>query len=293
MTHGSLFSGIGGFDLAAEWMGWENKFHCEINEFCKKVLNHYWPNATTYGDIKTTDFSVWRGKIDVLSGGFPCQPFSIAGKRKGTSDDRYLWPEMLGAIREIKPRFVVCENVYGLLNWSRGLVFDQVQFDLEAEGYEIFPPLVLPACGKDAPHQRYRVWIIAHASGQFINLSAEQRGQREASNIDACGNAESRIIADSYSQRFSKRVQSRERKDERKNESYQGSESSRIPAKGNWEQFPTVSPVFVRNDGLSNRLDGITIRKWRRESMIGAGNAIVPHVAYEIFKAIEKVTSFL
>ncbi|MCH6574357.1 MAG: DNA cytosine methyltransferase [Bacteroidetes bacterium] len=117
MNHGSLFSGIGGFDLAAQWMGWENKFHCEINPFCRKILKYYWPRARTYEDIKQTNFSIWRGSIDILTGGFPCQPYSQAGKRLGKKDDRHLWPEMLRAIREIKPTWVVGENVYGLLNW--------------------------------------------------------------------------------------------------------------------------------------------------------------------------------
>ena len=98
MTHASLFSGIGGFDLAAEWMGWHNAFHCEINEFCTKILNYHFQDAEHYTDITRTDFSKWRGRIDVLSGGFPCQPFSLAGKRKGSDDNRYLWPQMLRAI---------------------------------------------------------------------------------------------------------------------------------------------------------------------------------------------------
>jgi hypothetical protein len=116
--HGSLFSGIGGFDLAAEWMGWENVFHCEWNDFGKKVLNHYWPNSISYHDITKTDFSVHRGTIDILTGGFPCQPYSQAGKRLGKEDERHLWPEMLRAIREIQPTWVVGENVFGLVNWD-------------------------------------------------------------------------------------------------------------------------------------------------------------------------------
>jgi DNA (cytosine-5)-methyltransferase 1 len=102
MNHASLFSGIGGFDLAAEWMGWNNIFHCEINEFGKKVLKYHWPNAISYDDIKTTDFNIHRGQIDILTGGFPCQPYSVAGKRKGKADDRHIWPEMLRAIQETK-----------------------------------------------------------------------------------------------------------------------------------------------------------------------------------------------
>lgn len=163
MIHASLFSGIGGFDIAAEWMGWENAFHCEWNSFCQTILKHYWPNATSYEDITKTDFSLWRERIDVLTGGFPCQPYSVAGKQLGTEDERHLWPEMLRAIREIKPTWVVGENVRGLVNWSGGLVFEQVQADLEAEGYEVLP-FLLPAAGVGAPHRRDRIWFIAYRS---------------------------------------------------------------------------------------------------------------------------------
>jgi hypothetical protein len=120
MNHGSLFSGIGGFDLAAEWMGWKNVFSCEIESFPNQILSYYWPHATHFRDICTTDFRPFRGQIDILTGGFPCQPFSNAGKRKGTEDTRFLWPEMLRAIREIAPSFVVGENVPGLLSQGGG-----------------------------------------------------------------------------------------------------------------------------------------------------------------------------
>ena len=98
MRHGSLFSGIGGFDLAAEWMGWTNVFHCEWMEFPRKVLDYHFPDADSHIDICKTDFKKYANKIDILTGGFPCQPFSLAGKRKGTDDERYLWGEMLRAI---------------------------------------------------------------------------------------------------------------------------------------------------------------------------------------------------
>lgn len=160
MNHATLFSGIDGFGLAAEWAGWTNLFTCEINPFCQTILKYHFPHAAHYTDIRTTDFSVWRDRIDVLSGGFPCQPFSQAGKRKGTEDDRYLWPEMLRVIRSVRPRWVVGENVYGIVSWSGGLVFEQVCTDLEAEGYEV-QPYILPACGVGAPHRRYRVWFVA------------------------------------------------------------------------------------------------------------------------------------
>ena len=174
MTHGSLFSGIGGFDLAAAWAGWKNVFACEIDPFCQKVLKYHFPKSTLYENIRTTDFTIWRGRIDVLSGGFPCQPFSTAGKRKGTEDDRYLWPEMLRAIREISPRWVVGENVLGIVNWNGGMVFEQVCADMEAEGYEV-QPYVLPACGVGAPHQRQRTWFVAYRA----DAGAESMQKRE------------------------------------------------------------------------------------------------------------------
>lgn len=115
MNHASLFSGIGGAEVAASWMGWHNAFHCEIQEFPRKVLEYWFPNSESYEDITKTDFKGWRGKVDVLTGGFPCQPFSLAGRRKGADDDRYLWPHMLRAIREIQPTWVVGENDGGVL----------------------------------------------------------------------------------------------------------------------------------------------------------------------------------
>jgi len=184
VRHGSLFSGIGGFDLASEWMGWENVFHCEWNEFGKKVLKYYWPKAKSYEDITTTDFTIHRGKIDILTGGFPCQPYSTAGKRLGKEDDRHLWPEMLRAIREIQPTYVVGENVLGLVNWNGGLVFDEVQADLEAEGYEV-QPFVLPACAVNAPHRRDRVWFVAYRyDSRNATLSSRTNGKQSEESIE-------------------------------------------------------------------------------------------------------------
>lgn len=140
VTHGSLFSGIGGFDLAAEQVGWTNLFHCEWNPFCRRVLDYHFPNSESYEDIKATDFRKWQGKVDVLSGGFPCQPFSTSGLRKGSTDDRYLWPEMLRAIEEIRPTWVVGENVAGLLSMvhpSENAKMESSQ-NLFGESYEVY-----------------------------------------------------------------------------------------------------------------------------------------------------------
>lgn len=116
MTHASLFSGIGAAELAAVWMGWKNLFHCEVDGFCNKILDYWFNDSIAYGDIRKTDFTPWRGKVDVLTGGFPCQPFSVAGSRKGSQDDRYLFPEMLRAVSEIRPSWVVGENVAGIIS---------------------------------------------------------------------------------------------------------------------------------------------------------------------------------
>jgi DNA (cytosine-5)-methyltransferase 1 len=178
MKHGSLFSGIGGFDLAAEWMGWENVFHCEIAEFPRKILNHYWPNAECHEDIKKTDFTKYRGTVDIISGGFPCQPYSAAGKRLGKEDDRHLWPEMLRVIREVKPQWVVGENVRGLLNWNGGMVFHEVCSDLENIGYEV-QAFIIPASGINAPHQRERLWIVAHNINNRLQFTVNKEAKKE------------------------------------------------------------------------------------------------------------------
>ena len=204
MKHGSLFSGIGGFDLAAEWVGWENVFHCEIDPFCRRVLKYYWPQTQSYANIRQFKATQYRGQIDVLSGGFPCQPFSVAGKRKGTGDNRYLWPEMLRIIGEIQPSWVVGENVYGLLNWNRGMVFRQVSVDLEAAGYEVWP-YVLPACSVgNAPHKRDRIWFVAYAGRgtrqQDIKCGRREPGQgREPLWCKSYPTGKSRIATDSES----------------------------------------------------------------------------------------------
>ena len=180
MTHGSLFSGIGGFDLAAEWMGWDNIFHCEWNPFGQKVLKHHFPNSISYNDITKTDFSIHRGKIDILTGGFPCQPYSSAGKRLGKADERHLFPEMLRTIKEIQPRWIVGENVRGLISWNGGLVFHEVYTDLEREGYEV-QAFLIPAASVNAPHQRYRIWFVAFNTKNNGNSSFREFCKRKDS----------------------------------------------------------------------------------------------------------------
>jgi len=191
MRHGSLFSGIGGFDLAAEWMGWQNIFHCEIGEFPRKILKHHFPNSICYEDIKKTDFTKHRGEIDIISGGFPCQPYSNAGKRRGKEDDRHLWPEMLRVIREIQPRFVVGENVAGLLSWNNGMVFHEIITDLENEGYET-QAFLIPACATNAPHRRDRIWFVAHSNNARTNERMQFNGERKENDEQWRGQSQSK-----------------------------------------------------------------------------------------------------
>lgn len=345
MTHASLFSGIGGFDYAADLLGWINIFDCEIDAFCRKVLEYHFPNSVHYGDITKQIFKEWRGKIDVLSGGFPCQPFSLAGQRKGADDNRYLWPQMLRVIREIRPTWVVGENVAGILTMvqpgaevevggqaslfgedyrkrvlhRQEYVIETICRDLEREGYDV-QPLLIPACAVGAPHRRDRIWFIAHRTNagtetmQFtgkngiyaVGTSSHTDGDRYTSCGTSCRiEKERRERAAMSGQRggrfngldgFSRDVTDTNSKglqweriygkhSETKKESFNKQSFGCI--RTTWQNFPTQSPICIGDDGISGRLDGITFSKWRQESVKAYGNAIVPQVAYEIFKAIE------
>ena len=172
MTVGSLFAGIGGFDLGFTRAGFTVSWQVEIDEWCRGILARHFPNAERHGDIRDTGAHNLAA-VDVICGGFPCQPFSSAGKRGGAEDDRYLWPEMCRVIREVRPTWVVAENVHGLVVGDMAPVFEQVLFDLEDAGYDV-QSFVIPACAVDAPHRRDRVWIVAHA--QIV----QRNGAREA-----------------------------------------------------------------------------------------------------------------
>lgn len=160
MLHGSLFTGAGGFDVACDWMGWINMFHCEIDPFCQKLLKQYWPDAELFPDMLKANFKTYANRLDIVTGGDPCQPHSFAGSRKGTDDARFLWPEMLRAIKEIQSPWIVNENVEGTI--SNG-VLDRKISDLEAEGYSCWPPLIMPANAFGALHRRNRVWLVAYS----------------------------------------------------------------------------------------------------------------------------------
>lgn len=314
MNHASLFSGIGGFDLAAKEVGWNNVFQCEIDPFCQSVLKYYFPKTVLYEDIKRTDFTSWKGKIDVLTGGFPCQPFSVAGQRKGADDDRYLWPEMLRVIRETRPRWVIGENVAGITNMvqpgsetdvetksdqdeenyketilEQEYIINTICDDIEREVYSV-QPIIIPACGVGAPRRRDRVWFIAHSNGSRGLQFGERRDIRDKEQYDQDkeperheqpsrfgGSGEAYVISDSDNERLSTI-----------------GITDRVSSAERWKDFPTQPPVCRGNDGLPFNVDNLTIPygKWRKESIKTYGNAIVPQIAMKIFEIINKIEGY-
>src|SRR3990167_9490655 len=346
MKHLDLFSGIGGFALAADRVfGNVEHTFCEIDPFCQEVLKKHWPNSKIYDDIRTLRFnpnpdcdrlsrgrkeinsteigkqtfndlekrnrtiianpehngitrtkktgtdsrtqseSQTRKKLlineskgndslreketgwDIITGGFPCQPFSQAGRRKGTADDRHLWPEMLRVIQEFHPRWVIGENVGGFLTWNEGLVFQQVHTDLETAGYEV-QSFIIPAVSVNAPHRRDRVWIVAH-SGQQYGESGNEQGMETNQTIRTTRTTNPERQSKDASNTTSKRLEGSDRTRPR------GCSETNWSA--NWIEVATR--LCRMDDGLPRRLD-------RNPRLKALGNAIVPQVAEEIFKSI-------
>lgn len=235
MRHGDIFSGIGGNLLAGEWMGYTPVFHCEIVESKRKWLRHRWPQATSYGNIENTDLTFWRGQVDLLTGGDPCQVSSKIGKREGMEGKLYLWPQFFRAVRESEPAWVVNENVDGTI--SNGILDRKID-DLESIGYTCWPPLVIPASFVGASHRRDRVWLVAHSTERRLEgrVGGTPKGQWEIKVRPITSLVE------------------------------------------NQDGVIRPKPEFLTcDDGVPGWVDEIQ----------GYGNAIVPQVAFEIFKAIE------
>ncbi len=301
LSHGSLFSGIGGFDLAAHWAGWTNLFQVEWNEYCQQILKRNFPDARIYGDIRQFDGKPWRGSVDVISGGFPCQPYSSAGKRLGKEDERHLWPEMLRVIREVAPRWVVGENVRGLVNWSGGLVFEEVCADLEASGYEV-QPFILPAASVNAPHRRDRVWFIAYRSGEQMGASRQPRehgglgctiadakskhigpGLRESEperqRRGRSGNVGGQSVSANAAGIGLEEWAPENNTKDRKENSTRMDGSTQRPGLDLFTDWTTESPVCGMDDGIPRRMDRIA----------ALGNAVVPQLVYRIFDTINQL----
>ena len=208
LSHFSLFSGIGGIDLAAEWAGFKTVGMCEIDKFCQQVLDKHWPDVPKWGDVfELTGKEIIEtcGEIDLLSGGFPCQPFSTAGKRQGEKDERYLWPEMLRIICEVKPRWVLAENVRGILSIDAGRTFGRILADLAESGYRV-GWLCYGAGDVGAPHRRERVFIVAYSQGSRWDSKAQSEMDEEANKgKQGCGfNNGCKDVAHSRGGRFGK-----------------------------------------------------------------------------------------
>tara|TARA_R100000152_G_C6781569_1_gene216342 strand:- start:415 stop:1323 length:909 start_codon:yes stop_codon:yes gene_type:complete len=283
-----LFSGIGGFSLALESTGhFETIAFVEKDEFCQKVLAKNFKGISIEGDIRNVKGN--RYETDVITGGFPCQPFSVAGKRKGTDDDRYLWDETIRVIRECKPRWFIGENVEGIINIQDGMVLRQVQNDLEEEGFEV-RCLIVPASGKGAWHHRKRVWILANSNSRvrgrgrtveqgrankvwgFCAAKEEQPECNIRSEAVGC-NAVLRKedVSNTKHERFSQGMQSKTTSN--------GNRQRESKSKETWWQ--TQSRVCGVPNGVSYKLD-----KNRAKRVKALGNSIVPQIVYEIGKAI-------
>ena len=257
-THLSLFSGIGGLDLAAEWAGFETVGQCEWADYPFMVLCKHWPDVPKWRDIHELTKESFRERtglqtVDVISGGFPCQPFSVAGKRRGTEDDRYLWPEMCRVIAELRPAWVVGENVAGIVN----MALDTVLSDLEAQGYTA-RTFIIPACGIGAPHRRYRAAIVAYYA------DSARREKFDAANI---ANKQGFGTGGSVAQSISNADGSGCGRQQRR-------ENAQQPADGSW--WATEPGVGRVANGIPNRMDRIRC----------LGNAVVPQQFCPIFKAL-------
>lgn len=322
ITHYDLFAGIGGFSLALEEVFDEAKINhifCEWEHFPSAVLKKHWPDGTFYGDIAELIADTERARLyktekpggsqegkeegrllqherldisstriyetlTILTGGFPCQPFSQAGRRKGTADDRYQWPNMFRVIQNVKPDWVIAENVRGLVTWNDGMVLEQVCADLESEGYEV-QPFIIPACAVNAPHRRDRVWIIAYCA----NSRTKGLQKQEISPDDPTNTSSERLRGRSLRGCQDREWQMDE--DERQRAEVRGQNQGRSRRDWNqdWREVATATCNARMDDGLSREVDGISysFAKWRNESIKAYGNAIVPQVAMEIFRAIK------
>lgn len=269
MRHLDLFSGIGGFALAARRVGWETVGFCEIEPYCQKVLAKNFPGVPIHDDIQT--YTAARGAFDIITGGFPCQDISLAGKQTGIEGERSgLWSELARIIGEVRPSYAVLENVAALLSGDRGRWFQRVLGDLAEIGYDCEWHCI-PASAVGAPHQRDRVWIIAYPKrNQLRQQPGRLNGQNRKGQAKPTDDGETQPVADTHKPRLERRF--REVMRERTGERSVGQSSD--PWDGNWFAEPAVGRVA---NGVPRRVDRLK----------GLGNAIVPQVAEVIFRAID------
>lgn len=271
LTHLSLFSGIGGLDLAAEWAGFQTVGQCEWADYPTKVLEKHWPDVPRWRDIRdlTADDFRRRTGIDrptIISGGFPCQPFSVAGKQKGKGDDRYLWPEMLRVIRELAPHWVVGENVPGILR----IAADDVCKDLECLGYEV-GIFDFEAAAVGALHRRERIAFVGHNPNGLRLRGGKERTVQDQNPDDSRSSERSKDVADTESPRLEGRADGRYER-----QKCPGLGEGCWSVKGYWSIEPDVGRVA---HGVPARVDRLKC----------LGNAVVPQQFYPIFRAIAEI----
>ena len=334
ITHYDLFAGIGGFSYALDTVFHDQEIKhifCEWEAFPTAVLKKHWPDSTYYGDIadlvadtererlersrcnskRHTGLSHRKGAnkdegLTILTGGFPCQPFSHAGRRKGTADNRYKWPEMFAVIRNVQPDWIIAENVRGLASWNDGMVLETVCTDLEGEGYEV-QPFIVPAAGVGAPHRRDRVWIIARSqSERDRRCSSKKRrveewfmesSEQEGSEVRSEGEGRTQFGGfwedDWREVAFDTSTEIILGTEDFVEEDDEGEPQHKVIL-----SIPTPARNDGVDDGLSRRLDGATLRgkvtnqisaaQHRKERLKACGNAIVPQVAMQFFAAIRE-----
>ena len=298
-----LFSGIGGFSLGLEAAGMETVAFCEQNKFCQKILAQHWPTLPIHSDITELNGYEYRGTVDLVCGGFPCQPFSVSGKQLGTEDDRALWPEMLRVIREVAPRWVIGENVSGIIPME----LDNVLSDLEGEGYTCWT-FVLPACSVDAHHRRDRVWVVANSSSdgrgniQSSFGRSDNKGERTQDTGQTSGSSQN--VADSNNERrksgiYEERPRSEERQLARSSQDVADTASQRqqrsresINSIGSEEEgkgeaagaFHGSQRCFWEPEPNVGRVaNGVPNRSHRLKAL---GNAVVPPLVAEIGRLV-------
>ena len=283
-----LFSGIGGFSLGLESTGYfETVAFCEKDEFCKKVLQKHWSQLKIYDDVR----SLYDTKIqaDVVTGGFPCQSFSQAGLQKGRTDDRWLWNEMFDVIKQVRPRWVIGENVQGIINIEEGMVLRQVQDDLDGEGFKV-QCFIIPASGIGAWHNRNRVWILAcniynsnsirHRRGnstrcadeEWTFLPREQEGGKMGSKTERRSNVSDTCIKRPQGYRLSTNVEEKQRREDL---------STKTSAEEQQTWWQTESRICGVPNGVSYGVD-----RDRAKRIKALGNSIVPQIARQIGLAI-------
>ena len=283
LQHLDLFSGIGGFSLGLEATGgFETKAFCDIEKYPRQVLQKHWPHVKQYEDIKELNYERLKAdgidSIDIITGGYPCQPFSIAGRQKGEQDPRHLWPEYFRLVKELRPTWVIGENVSGHIK----LGLDTVIEDLESEDYSV-RPFSISASSIGANHQRERIWILAH-SRRSQWPRAELRGENENETREGNANQHQRSsspsssdVANTNDERLQRQWQSRNQFTPRFNSSRESSEEGqRTMGQGWWESEPNMGRVA---HGVPKRVD-------RLKSL---GNSLIPQIPYYIGKTILEV----